>query len=124
MINSSLLNIINSTQKKLLLNNHNIIVCMNPINITKKNSNIGKNISKFMESDFFFLRLTFLFLKNFIKFFMIYLKVFFYILISRPKKVIKSEIIFLSHRFENNDNDLYFSEIKKKLKIKIIRLFI
>ncbi len=118
MINSSLLNIINSTQKKLLINNHKIIVCMNPINITKKNSNISKNISKFIESDFFFLRLAFLFLKNLIKFFFIYLKVFFYILISRPKKVIKSEIIFLSHRFENNNKDLYFSEIKKKIKNK------
>ena len=65
MINSSLLNIINSTQKKLLLNNHNIIVCMNPINITKKNSNIGKNISKFMESDFFFSKVNFFIFKKF-----------------------------------------------------------
>lgn len=116
MINNSLLNIVNSIQKKLLITNDKLIVCMYPINITKKNSNIGNNISKFLESDFFFLRIIFLLLINLIKFFLIYIKVFFYILISDSKKVINSEIIFLSHRFENNSNDIYFSEIKKNIK--------
>ena len=113
-----MLKLLNLTQKKLLEIDENLIVFMHPINILHKKSIIENKIINLMKSKFFFMRVIFLFIKNLIKFYITYFKIYINHKINPYKKKISSKIIFLSHKFTFNDSDLYFSDIKKKLRLK------
>ena len=76
------------------------------------------DVKKEINSDFFYIKTIYKFIINLIKFYLMFFKIFFLRIFFFNKKKIKSDIIFLSHKFYGNDLDLYFSDIKSLFNSK------
>ena len=113
-----MLNLLNKIQNKIINLNSNLIICTHQINILKKDATMFSNVKRDINSDFFYIKTILKFLSNLFKFYLIFVKIFFLRIFFFDNKKIKSEIIFLSHKFYGNNLDLYFSDIKKFMRSK------
>ncbi len=98
-----------------------LIPCLQSVNIIKENSQYYLKSYLFLNSKFFLIKILSNLILNFLKFLIIFISsiisnIFFKQIIKKKK----NEIVFLSHGFSKNKNDVYFKHIKKFYKKKNI----
>ena len=101
-----------------------LIPCLQSVNIIKENSQYYLKSYLFLNSKFFLIKILSNLILNFLKFLIIFISsiisnIFFKQIIKKKK----NEIVFLSHGFSKNKNDVYFKHIKKFYKKKIYLQF-